>query len=95
VIFPLEGERGLINARSIIRTYPGLVQDAYVLEACAFLIEHGDWVDVRQATAERDRITEAAVRELNNRLEPSPVAAIVFWGGIFSLVMTILLVVAA
>lgn len=94
MIFPLEGERGLRNARSIIRAEPGTIQDGYVLEACQFLILFGDAIDVRMAEAVRDAITERTVNEMNNRFATPIWHAWLFWAAAFGLCLTLLVAVS-
>ena len=76
--------RALDNARQIIRDPKGLHPDAIVLEACDFLMEHGDWLDHDEAQKLRRAIeAEAEFQRLYGA--PAPRSAItldglVIWG---------------
>ncbi len=71
--------RALDNARQIIRDPKGLHHDAIVLEACDFLMEHGDWLDHDEAQKLRRAIdAEAEVQRLYGK--PAPRSAITLDG---------------
>ena len=76
--------RALDNARQIIRDPKGLHPDAIVLEACDFLMEHGDWLDHDEAQKLRRAIeAEAEFQRLYGA--PAPRSAVtldglVIWG---------------
>ena len=82
--FPSPVSHALDNARRIIRDPKGLHPDAIVLEACDFLMEHGDWLDHDEAQKLRRAIeAEAEFQRLYGA--PAPRSAItldglVIWG---------------
>lgn len=54
--------RALDNARQIVRDPKGLHPDAIVLEACDFLMSHGDHIDY----AEAEKVQQAVMAEVWN-----------------------------
>lgn len=52
--------RALDNARQIVRDPKGLHPDAIVLEACDFLMSHGDHIDY----AEAEKVQQAIMAEV-------------------------------
>lgn len=76
--------RALDNARQIVRDPKGLYHDGIVLEACGFLMEHGDWLDHDEAQKLRRAIeAEAEFQRLYGA--PAPRSAVtldglVIWG---------------
>lgn len=93
-MFPLEGETGLRNARSIVRLGPEMIQQGYVLEACAYLVEHGDERDVLKATAMRDEITEARFQAAKCGNHSPSWHETMFWAAFVALCVTVLMAVS-
>ena len=93
-MFPLEGESALRNARSIVRLGPEVIQQGYVLEACAYLLEHGDERDFLKASAMRDQITEAQFRAARRRFNPPAWHETMFWIAFALLCITVLMAVS-